>query len=238
MTTTLKPFSPILVPTDKIGELFLSQEGHLKYCNINDEIYPLPIRVYHPQILLLIDQEAEIKDNDHYLYGSHIFKCSIKGEAEDCKRLGCKKIIATSSHDQYPSLPSINPSDIQWMVEEYNKEGKLSDFVEVEVKLICNNVNNNECCGNNGCGNGEFIIKTNPADGSIRIVKPTVEKGDKYIFEKMAKIEAEENFKLYCKKNKMYSRDEVIELLKKYGRDMAAKLLGDDVNIVPEQWMK
>lgn len=221
---TTKSFTPIFVPTDKPSNLILDNNKlglteiiHANKCHSNCNAVN--------QILLLINQEAEIKDGDYCaaLDTKIIFKAG-SFDMEGIKKFKhlYKKIIATSLLDQYSSLPSINQSDIQWMVEEYNKNGKLPEKVEVEM---IENYNHAVSIYPN-----VLQPKTNPADGSIRIVKAEQElTGFNKYFKSMLPVYGLE---------KTYTREELRSNILKFWFHWYNHIGGTNTEEGLDKWMK
>ncbi len=151
--------------------------------------------------------DDEVRDGDYYLYGKSVFKCTEKGESDDCKKLGCQKVIATT--DKYLGcsntsisnlLPQIPESFIQAYVKAYN-EGKPITEIDLEMEPEYKQ-------SQSGCGRFEYKkIKIRP-DNTVIIHSYVDSKIDDAY--KRGYFDRDNDIH----QSKMYSREDVKECIK------------------------
>ena len=160
--TNMKTYPTILLPTDKASNLFIEKEENSLMVEPRNAA-SLPM-YYTPQHIYIIDPSAEIKEGDWYITKLNNI---IKHEREwsvDFPNFNNKKIIASTDKTITPNS-WIDISKSMWIIDEYNKTGKMPD-VGLEIKEEYSAALNEDICI-------EMVIKTN-SDKSV-IIKPIEE---------------------------------------------------------------
>lgn len=178
--------------------------------------------------LIIIDPTAEIKSGNFYISNKGIRTATFENNHLDgVEWRNCKKIIASSDPslktyvpelrgelDEYERLPLINPSDIEWYVNNYN-EGNI--IKEVELEMEGNIEWNQKVASSNS--KTVFIealdvkcthkIKTNAVDGSVVISreKKEVTMGETKVFL---------NIPLTAQDCRLYTREELRDFTLKF----------------------
>jgi hypothetical protein len=191
-----KKLGVVMLPTEKESKLLLSQIDGLVY---TDRVNSNGNNLYKPQHLYLTSDD-EIKEGDRYYIEGADDICYANGDRPDSEG---RKIIATTDKSlsinkhisldlDLPSIPRIPSSFIKEFVKA---DGKIT---EVEADMI-------ECTTALGAMNGEWVKKPKLTDSNEVIISP-VERLN-LIVNRYYNYEGIEE--------KMYSRDEVKELMYK-----------------------
>lgn len=175
---------------------------------------------------LYITSDEQIKEGDWFIHSSHdvsrVFKAKsvetgeqgsiITIEGDACWYINCKKIIATTDtsinielfhQGDKLALSQIPQEYIQYYVKKYN-EGVILEKCEVEYELVEGTIFSIE----DGWDKSPVALKLN-TDNTINIVIPEEKELPHCYCDK-------DPFECKCSEEKMYSREEVENILKEY----------------------